>query len=105
MKKIDYNLNENIDDGQVDIILSTRSPVRVEIVSSAENTPLLAKDLDDLLKDTSNYCEFTSFVDDHGQTLVKIECEISEDDKERVWDLVRFKHKKDCSLSVEPTRL
>ena len=71
MKKIDYNLNENIDDGQVDIILSTRSPVRVEIVSSAENTPLLAKDLDDLLKDTSNYCEFTSFVDDHGQTLVK----------------------------------
>jgi len=84
VKKIDYNLNENIDDGQVDIILSTRSPVRVEIVSSAEKTPLLAKDLDDLLKDTSNYCEFTSFVDDHGQTLVKIECEISEDDKERV---------------------
>ena len=98
MKKIDYNLNENIDDGQVDIILSTRSPVRVEIVSSAEKTPLLAKDLDDLLKDTSNYCEFTSFVDDHGQTLVKIECEISEDDKERVWDLVRFKHKRLLTL-------
>ena len=105
MKKINYNLNKNSANGQDDTILSTRRPVRVEILSSAENTPLLAKDLDDLLKDTSDYCEFTSFVDDHGQTLVKIECEISEDDKERVWDLVRFKHKKYCSLSVEPTQL
>ena len=74
-------------------------------MSSAENTPLLAKDLDDILKDASDYCEFTSFVDNYGETLVKIECEISEDHKERVWDLVRFKHKKDCSLSVEPSQL
>jgi hypothetical protein len=81
-----------------------RNPVRIEILSSAENTPLLAKDLNDLLKDASDYCEFTSFVDENGETLVKIECEVGEDDKERVWDLVRFKHKKDCSLSVEPSQ-
>jgi len=86
-------------------LILPRSPVRIEILSSAENTPLLVNDLDDLLKDASDYCEFTSFVDDNGETLVKIECEISEDDKERVWDLVRFKHKKDCSLSVEPSQL
>ncbi len=82
--------------------LSTRSPVRVEILSSAENTPLLDKDLHEILRDASNCCEFTSYVDRNGETLVKIECEVSEDEKERVWDLLRFKHKRDCTLSAEP---
>ena len=85
--------------------LSTRSPVRVEILSSAENTPLLDKDLHEILSDASNCCEFTSYVDRDGETLVKIECEVNEDEKERLWDLLRFKHKRDCSLSVEPSEL
>lgn len=85
--------------------LSTRSPVRVEILSSAGNTPLLDKDLHEILSDASNCCEFTSYVDRDGETLVKIECEVNEDEKERLWDLLRFKHKRDCSLSVEPSEL
>jgi len=83
--------------------LSTRSPVRVEILSSAENTPLLDKDLHEILSDASNCCEFTSYVDRDGETLVKIDCEVNEDEKERRWDLLRFKHERDCSLSVEPS--
>ena len=85
--------------------LSTRSPVRVEILSSAENTPLLDKDLHEILSDASNCCEFTSYVDRDGETLVKIDCEVNEDEKERLWDLLRFKHKRDCSLSAEPSEL
>ena len=85
--------------------LSTRSPVRVEILSSAENTPLLDKDLHEILSDASNCCEFTSYVDRDGETLVKIDCEVNEDEKEHLWDLLRFKHKRDCSLSVEPSEL
>jgi hypothetical protein len=85
--------------------LSNRSPVRVEILSPAENTPLLDKDLHEILRDASNCCEFTSYVDREGETLVKIECEVNEDEKERLWDLLRFKHKRDCSLSAEPSEL
>ncbi len=83
--------------------LSTRPPVRIEILSSAENTPMLDKDLHEILGDASNSCEFTSYVDRNGETLVKIECLVDEDEKERVWDLMRFKHKRDCVLSSEPS--
>ena len=38
-----------------------------------------------------------------GETCVNIECIVDEDEKERVWDLLRFKHKRDCSISVEPS--
>jgi hypothetical protein len=82
--------------------LSTRPPVRIEILSSAENTPLLDKDLHEILGDASSCCEFSSYVDTNGETLVKIECLVNEDEKERVWDLVRFKHKRDCVISSEP---
>ena len=82
--------------------LSTRPPVRIEILSSAENTPLLDKDLHEILEDASNCCEFSSYVDTSGETLVKIECLVNEDEKERVWDLMRFKHKRDCVISSEP---
>ena len=37
------------------------------------------------------------------ETCVNIECIVDEDEKERVWDLLRFKHKRDCSISVEPS--
>jgi len=85
-----------------DQILS-RPPVRIEILSSAENTQLLNKDLHELLGDASNCCEFSSYVDRYGETFVKIDCVVTEDEKERVWDLMRFKHKKNCVISSEPS--
>ncbi len=54
--------------------LSSKSaPVRIEIFSSAENIPLLDKDLHEILIDASNSCEFSSYVDKDGETRVKIE--------------------------------
>ena len=81
---------------------SKRAPVRIEILSSAENIPLLDKDLHEILIDASNCCEFSSYVDKDGETRVRIECIVDEDEKEHVWDLLRFKHKRDCSISSEP---
>ena len=85
-----------------DQILS-RPPVRIEISSSAENTPLLDRDLHEILVDASNCCEFSSYVDRYGETFVKIDCVVNEDEKERVWELMRFKHKRDCVISSEPS--
>jgi hypothetical protein len=42
-------------------------------------------------------------VDKDGETRVKVECVVDEDEKEHVWDLLRFKHKRDCTISVEPS--
>jgi hypothetical protein len=80
-----------------------RAPVKIEILTSAENIPLLNKDLHEILIDASNCCEFSSYVDLNGQTRVKIECIVEEEEKKHVWDLLRFKHKRDCSISSEPT--
>jgi len=80
-----------------------RAPVRIEILSSAENIPLIDKDLHEVLRDASNCCDFSSYVDKDGEIRVKVECIVDEDEKERVWDLLRFKHKRDCSISVEPS--
>ncbi|HXX95544.1 MAG TPA: hypothetical protein VEL11_00295 [Candidatus Bathyarchaeia archaeon] len=82
---------------------SKRAPLRIEILSSAENIPLLDKDLHEILIDASNSCEFSSYVDKDGETRVKIECIVDEDEKEHVWDLLTFKHKRDCCISSEPT--
>jgi hypothetical protein len=95
-KRVVNSIPENEDQ-----ILS-RPPVRIEILSSAENTQLLDKDLHELLGDASNCCEFSSYVDRYGETFVKIDCVVTEDEKERVWDLMRFKHKKNCVISSEP---
>jgi hypothetical protein len=81
----------------------SRPTVRIEILSYAENTQLLDKDLHELLGDASGCCEFSSYVDRYGETFVKIDCVVTEDEKERVWDLMRFKHKKDCVISSEPS--
>ena len=80
-----------------------RAPVRIEILSSAENIPIIDKDLHEVLRDASNCCDFSSYVDKDGETRVVVECIVDEDEKERVWDLLRFKHKRDCSISVEPS--
>jgi cobalamin biosynthesis protein CbiD len=84
---------------------SKRAPIRIEILSSAENIPGLDKDLHEILRDASNSCEFSSYVDKNGEIRVMIECMVDEDEKERVWDLLRFKHKRDCSISSEPSEL
>ena len=86
-------------------LASKRAPVRIEILSFAENIPSLDKDLHEILMDASNCCEFSSYVDKDGETRVKIECMVDEDEKERVWDLLRFKHKRDCSISSEPSNI
>jgi hypothetical protein len=79
----------------------TRDPVKIQIVSSAENTPLIEHDLNELLSDATS-CDYSSYVDDNGMTYIKIECMVSEEEKERVWDLIRFKHRRDCNISSEP---
>ncbi len=84
---------------------SKRAPIRIEILASAENIPVLDKDLHEILRDASNSCEFSSYVDKNGETRVMIECMVDEDEKEHVWDLLRFKHKRDCSISSEPSEL
>jgi hypothetical protein len=63
------------------------------------------KDLHEILEDASNCCDFTCDVDRNGETVVKINCVVDEDEKERVWDLMRFKHKRDCVISSEPSEL
>ena len=73
---------------------SMRAPVRIEILASAENIPLIDKDLHEVLRDASNCCDFSSYVDKDGETRVNIECIVDEDEKERVWDLLRLKHKR-----------
>jgi hypothetical protein len=84
---------------------SKRAPVRIEILSSAENIPLLDGDLHEILIDASNCCEFSGYVDKDGETYVKIECMVDEDEKEHVWDLLRFKHRRNCSISSEPSEI
>ena len=58
-------------------------------------------DLNELLSDAAA-CEYSSYVDDNGMTFIKIECMVNEEEKERVWDVIRFKHRKDCNISSEP---
>ena len=84
---------------------SKRAPIRIEILSPAENILGLDKDLHEILRDASNSCDFSSYVDKNGETRVMIECMVDEDEKERVWDLLRFKHKRDCSISSEPSEI
>ena len=48
---------------------SMRAPVKIEILSAAENIPLLDKDLHEILIDASNCCEFSSYVDKDVKTL------------------------------------
>ncbi|HKG88357.1 MAG TPA: hypothetical protein VKA95_08525 [Nitrososphaeraceae archaeon] len=81
--------------------MATRDPIKIQIVSSAENTPLIEHDLHELLLDASA-CDYSSYVHDNGTTFIKIECMVSEEEKERVWDLIRFKHRRDCNISSEP---
>lgn len=82
-----------------------RLPVRIEILSSAENVSSLDNDLREILVDSSDSCEYTAFVDKDGITRIKIECTISEQEKQYAWTQLRLKHSMDSSLSVEPGEL
>ena len=79
-----------------------RLPVRIEILSSAENVSSLDNDLREILLDSSGSCEYTAYVDKDGITQIKIECIISEEEKQGAWNQLRIKHATDCSLSAEP---
>jgi hypothetical protein len=81
---------------------NNRLPVRIEILSSAENVSSLDSDLREILVDSSDSCEYTAYVDKDGITQIKIECIISEEEKQGAWNQLRIKHAKDCSLSAEP---
>jgi hypothetical protein len=45
-------------------------------------------------------CDTT--VDKDGITQIKIECSVSEEEKQGAWKQLRIKHATDCSLSAEP---
>ncbi|HET7147538.1 MAG TPA: hypothetical protein VFI73_03480 [Candidatus Nitrosopolaris sp.] len=85
--------------------IKRRTPVRIEILSSAENTSALHNDLNDILLDASSCCEYMGYVDKDGNTLVKIECIVGEEEKQYTWHHLRLKHATDCYISVTPTQL
>ena len=80
-----------------------RLPIRIEILSSAENVSSLDNDLHKILVDASDSCEYTAFVDKDGVTQIKIQCTITEEEKQHTWTQLRLKHATDCSLSAEPS--
>ena len=90
---------------QLPPIIRRKTPVRIEILSSAENTSLLHNDLNDILEDASSCCEYLGYVDIDGSTWVKIECIVSEDEKQYTWVQSRLKHATDCYISVDATGL
>ena len=85
--------------------IKRRTPVRIEILSSAENTSALHNDLSDILVDAPSCCEYLGYVDESGSTRVKIECIVSEEEKQNTWHQLRLKHATDCYISVDPTEL
>jgi hypothetical protein len=50
------------------------------IFSSAENVSSLDNDLREILRDSSDSCEYTAYVDKDGITQIKIECIVSEEE-------------------------
>ena len=62
---------------------SNSAPVRIEILSSAGNIPILDKDLHEILTDALIGVNWAGDVDQGGETRVKIECIVDEDEKER----------------------
>jgi hypothetical protein len=80
-----------------------RLPVRIEILSSAENVSSLENDLSDIIADSSASCEYDAFVDKDGTTKIKIECTVDDKEKQNAWIQLQLKHSVDCSLSVEPS--
>jgi hypothetical protein len=80
-------------------------PATIKILSSAENTYLLHNDLKDILVDASGCCEYMGYVDQNGDMRVKIECIVTEQEKQHSWDQLCIKHATDCYISVDPSEL
>ena len=76
------------------------TPVTIEILSSAQNTYLLHNHLKGILVDASGCCEYTGYVDQYGDTRVKIECILSEEEKQHSWDQLGIKHATDYPLTL-----
>ncbi|HEX9318491.1 MAG TPA: hypothetical protein VF884_06115 [Nitrososphaeraceae archaeon] len=87
------------------VSMTKRKPIKLEIVSSPERTSLINTDLHEILSDASSACDFNSYVDADGSTLMKIECLLNQDEKMRAWDLLRFKYGKSCGLTTYPSEL
>lgn len=87
------------------VSMTKRKPIKLEIVSSPERTSLINTDLHEILSDASSACDFNSYVDTDGLTFMKIECLLSQDEKVRAWDLLRFKYGKSCGLTTYPYEL
>jgi hypothetical protein len=79
-----------------------RTPVRIEILSPAENTSLLHNDLNDILADASGCCGYTGYIDLDGSMRVQIECIVSDEEKQFTWDQMLLRHRADCYISAEP---
>lgn len=81
------------------------TPVRIQILSLAENTYVIHNELTDILVDASSSCEYMGYVDKDGSTRVKIECTVTEHEKQCTLDRLRLKHAADYYVSEEPTNL
>jgi hypothetical protein len=87
------------------VSLTKRKPIKLEIVSSPERTSIINSDLDKILLDASSACEYNSYVDNDGSAFMKIECLVSQEEKTRAWDLLRFKYGKTCGITTYPIEL
>ena len=76
------------------------TPVTIQIRSSAENTYLLHSHLKDILVDASGSCEYMGYVDQYGDMRVKVQCIVSEEEKQHSWDQLRIKHATECPLTL-----
>ncbi|PWU79941.1 MAG: hypothetical protein DLM72_14650 [Candidatus Nitrosopolaris wilkensis] len=85
--------------------IKKRIPVRIEILSSAENTSLLHNNLNHILLDESCCWEEIGNVEKDRSTRVKIECTVREQKKHYISDQLRLKLPPDCYISAEPTEL
>ena len=59
-------------------------------------TSLIHTELTGILVDASSSCEYMGYVDKDGSARAKIECTISEDEKQYTLDQLRLKHAADC---------
>jgi hypothetical protein len=51
----------------------------------------------------SGCCEYMGYVDQNGNMRVKIECIVSEEEKQHSWNQLRIKHATDRYICVDPS--
>lgn len=80
-----------------------RLPIKVEIVTDSENADSLNRELESMTADSSISYGYTGYISNGHATEVIIECIVDESDKEKFWDLLRFKEGRKCRISSEPS--